>query len=83
MDFRNDTVGKVIRMLRKRKGMTQEVLSGLANIARSHLGMIETGKKKANFETIWRIAIALGMTPSDLVRLIEESDEAAKNEPRR
>lgn len=83
MDFRNDSVGKVIRTLRKRKGMTQEVLSGLANIARSHLGMIETGKKKANFETIWRIAVALGMTPSDLVRLIEESDEGAKDESRR
>ena len=83
MDFRNDSVGKAIRTLRKRKGMTQEVLSGLANIARSHLGMIETGKKKANFETIWRIAIAFGMTPSDLVRLIEESDEAAKDDLRR
>ena len=83
MDFQNDSVGKVIRTLRKRKGMTQEVLSGLANIARSHLGMIETGKKKANFETIWRIAIALGMTPSDLVRLIEGSDETANNELRR
>lgn len=75
MDFRNESVGKVIRTLRKKKGMTQEVLSGLANIARSHLGMIETGKKKANFETIWRIAIAFGMTPSDLVRLIEENAE--------
>jgi transcriptional regulator with XRE-family HTH domain len=81
MDFRTETVGKVIRTLRKKKGMTQEVLSGLASIARSHLGMIETGKKQANFETIWRLAAALGMAPSELVRLIEESEEEPNSEP--
>lgn len=72
MQFDNKTVGTVIREKRIQKGMTQELLSGLAGIARTHLTMIENGTKQPNFETLWRIAIALGMKPSELVAAIEE-----------
>ena len=72
MSFNNRAVGVVVRTLRKQKGLSQEVLSGLAGIARTHLSMIETGSKQANFETIWRIALALDMRPSEFVRLIED-----------
>ncbi len=34
--------------------------------------MIETGAKQANFETIWKIAQALDMRPSELVERIEK-----------
>lgn len=63
--------GKVIRELRKKRGITQEVLSGFACISRSHLAMIENGTKNPNVDTLWRIAEALGMTLSDLLVLIE------------
>ena len=68
-------LGKVIREERTRLNMSQEVLSGLAGIARSHLSMIETGDKQANLCTVWRIAQALGMRPSELVRRMEELSE--------
>lgn len=71
MQFNTQTVGEVIRELRIQKGMTQELLSGLAGIARSHLSMIESGSKQPNFETIWKIAIALNLKPSELVAAIE------------
>ena len=71
MQFDNQAVGTVICRYRKDKGMTQELLSGLAGIARSHLSMIERGTKQPNFETIWRIAEALGISPSELVAEIE------------
>ena len=71
MQFDNLAVGTVIRRHRKEKAMTQELLSGLAGIARSHLSMIESGVKQANFETLWKIADALGMLPSELVAEIE------------
>ena len=74
MQFNPGTAGSVIRRLRTQKHMTQELLSGLAGIARSHLSMIETGAKQANFETIWRIALALDMKPSQLVAQIEEEE---------
>ncbi len=72
MDFNHEKVGKVIRRLRLQKGITQEVLSGFAGIARTHLTMIEQGTKQPNFETIWRIANALEIKPSELVAEIEK-----------
>lgn len=79
MQFDNSAVGKTIRVLRKEKGLSQDVLSGLAGIARTHLTMIENGSKQANFETLWRLATALGMRPSELVAQIERRIEASEN----
>ena len=62
---------KVIRKLRREKGITQETLSGLSGIARRHLAMIETGAKTANVEMLWKIAEALGMPLSRLIEKIE------------
>ena len=61
--------------LRKEKGISQDVLSGFAGIARTHLTMIENGTKQANFETLWKIALALDIRPSELVARIEEEIE--------
>jgi len=71
VQFDNEEIGKVIRALRKEKGLSQDILSGLAGIARTHLTMIENGTKQPNFETLWRIAQALEMRPSELVQKIE------------
>ena len=75
MQFDNFAVGKAIRDLRKEKGISQDVLSGFAGIARTHLTMIENGTKQANFETLWKIALALDIQPSELVARIEEEIE--------
>ncbi len=66
-------VGKVNADIRQKKGLTQEVMSGLANIGRTHLSAIERGERKPTLETIWRIAQALDMQPSELVRKIEQT----------
>lgn len=76
MQFDKNAVGQTIRSLRKEKKLSQDVLSGLAGIARSHLSMIENGSKQANFETIWRIALALNMRPSELVKRMEQELES-------
>lgn len=73
MEFDKRAAGLVIRELRMKKELSQDVLSGLAGIARSHLSMIETGTKQPNFETVWKLALALNMKPSELVRKIEEN----------
>ena len=72
MEYDKISVGNTIKYLRKKKKMSQEVLSGLADIGRSHLAMIESGSKQANFETIWKIAHGLGIKPSALVAEIED-----------
>lgn len=78
MQFDKTAIGQAIRNLRKEKELSQDVLSGLAGIARTHLSMIENGSKQANFETIWRIAAALDMRPSELVRKIEQEIERSE-----
>ena len=76
MQYRSELVGQTIRELRTAKGLSQEVLSGLAGMARTHLIMIENGTKHANFETLWKIALALEMRPSELVARIEAQGES-------
>ena len=71
VQFDHNAVARTIRALRTERGLSQEVLSGLAGIARTHLTMIENGTKHANFETLWKIACALDLRPSELVERIE------------
>ncbi len=72
LEFDKQAVGQAIRRLRKERGLSQEVVSSFASLARSHLAMIENGDKQPNFETIWRLANAFGLYPHELVKLIEE-----------
>lgn len=72
MEYDARITGRIIGRLRTERGMTQEVLSGLAGVARSHLTMIENGSKNANTDTLWRIANALGLRLSRLMQLVEE-----------
>ena len=72
MNYDYRVVGQIIGRIRVQREMSQEVLSGLAGVARSHLAMIESGSKNANVETFWRIASALDMRMSELMRLVED-----------
>ena len=65
-------VGEVIAEFRKKKGISQEVISGLADIGRTHLSAIERGERKPTLETLYRISNALGVKMSDIVIAIEE-----------
>ena len=76
MKYDASIIGRIIRQIRTSKGMSQEVLSGFAIIARSHLAMIEAGNKTANVETLWKIAQALEMPLSELIRMAEQCNQA-------
>ena len=65
-------VGKTILFFREQKGITQEVLSGLADIGRSHLSAIERGERKPTLETLYRICNALEIKMSAFVLKLEE-----------
>jgi transcriptional regulator with XRE-family HTH domain len=69
-------VGKAIQEYRERKGISQEVLSGLADIGRTHLSAIERGERRPTLETFFRISQALEIRASDLLRAIEEALQA-------
>ncbi|MBR6530091.1 MAG: helix-turn-helix transcriptional regulator [Clostridia bacterium] len=65
-------VGKTIAFFRQEKRMSQEVLSGLADIGRSHLSAIERGERKPTLETLYRIACALNLNMSDIILKLEK-----------
>lgn len=64
-------VGKVIQQVRDDKGLSQEVVSGLADIGRTHLSAIERGARKPTMETFFRLADAMDIKPSALMAKIE------------
>ena len=64
-------VGKVIQEYRESKGLSQEVVSGLADIGRTHLSAIERGIRKPTMETFFRICDAMNIKPSELIKIIE------------
>ena len=64
-------VGDVISEYRKKKRLSQEVLSGLADIGRTHLSAIERGERKPTLETFYRICCAMDVRMSDVISEIE------------
>ena len=72
-------VGRVIAENRIKKNMSQEVLSGLSAIGRTHLSAIERGVRKPTLETLYKISQALGVRMSELVDEIENRAERSKS----
>lgn len=69
-------VGKAIAHFRQQSGMSQEVLSGLAVIGRSHLSAIECGERKPTLETLYRICNALNVKMSTVIKYLENELES-------
>ena len=65
-------VGQVIQRFREKKKQSQELVSGLAGIGRTHLSAIERGERKPTLETFLKIADALEVKPSVLMAAIED-----------
>ena len=65
-------VGSVLAEYRKSKGISQEVLSGLADIGRTHLSAIERGERKPTLEPFYRICQAMDIPMSRVISTIEE-----------
>ena len=70
-----ELVGQVIQSKREQKKLSQEVVSGLAGIGRTHLSAIERGERKPTLETFFKIAEALNVRPSVLMAEIESELE--------
>ena len=70
-----EIVGRVIQRIREQQGKSQELISGLAGIGRTHLSAIERGQRKPTLETFYKIAEALGVRPSSLLAAIEEDQK--------
>lgn len=57
-----------LRMLRERRGMTQEELAAKAGVSRGYLARLETARQDPTLSTIEKLAKALRVKVADLVR---------------
>jgi len=60
-------LGKKIKLVRVEKDMSQSDLAQAANIDSSHVGKIERGQLNITVVTLFRLAVALGCSPSVLL----------------
>ncbi len=66
-------VGRVLTEYRERKGLTQDVLSGLAGLDRTHYSKLERGLRIPTLDTLFKIGQALDVPPHMILKSIEEA----------
>lgn len=67
-----ESLAQAIRELRARRRLSQEALAESAELSRNFVGLVERGEASPSFGNVVRIAAALGVSITDLVRLFEE-----------
>ncbi len=60
--------GNKVRKERMKLGLSQEDLAERAGVHRTYIGMIERAEKNATLESIEKIAKALGVNKSELLK---------------
>lgn len=64
--------GDVLRGVRKEKAVTQEALAHRGGYHRTYIGQLERGEKSPSLRTLFNLAEALDVSPTDLIRRVVE-----------
>ena len=70
--------GQALRQLRLERGMSQEELGFASGYHRTYISLLERGKKSPSLQTIFQLAKALNVEPSQMVERVQ-SGEAARS----
>jgi transcriptional regulator with XRE-family HTH domain len=73
-------LGERISRHRKKFGLAQDQLASLADVDRSHMSSIETGKTEPGVWTLMRIAAVLETTSGQLLRGLKSSPNKTASE---
>ncbi|WP_247894385.1 helix-turn-helix domain-containing protein [Azospirillum sp. B510] len=65
-------LGRHLRRLRTRQGLSLERLARLSGVSRAMLGQIELGRSAPTITVLWKIARALDVTLASLTRFTEQ-----------
>jgi len=61
-------VGKRLRVIREKTGLSQELLSEKAGYYRTYVGHIENGNHSPSVHTMWRLAKVMKVDLGDLLK---------------
>lgn len=64
--------GRVLRQIRTERSYSQEELGFKSGYHRTYIGLLERGEKSPSLRTLFNLAATLKVTPSVLVRKIEQ-----------
>lgn len=64
-------VGAILQEARRKKGLTQEELADKADFHRTYIGFMEQGVYSPNLYSLTKIAKALGIKLSDLLKKLD------------
>jgi transcriptional regulator with XRE-family HTH domain len=68
---REEAFGKVLKEIRQEHSLSQEELGFESGYHRTYISLLERGRKSASLNTIFQLATALGVSPSDVLRRTE------------
>jgi len=67
----SEAFGLILRQARQDKGLTQEKLAELGGLHRTYISLLERGQRTPTLDVLFRLAQALGVSASDLVKELE------------
>jgi transcriptional regulator with XRE-family HTH domain len=67
----NIAFGIVLRELRLKSGLSQESLGFASDLQRNYISLMELGRNQPTITTIFKLSIALGIKPSELIKMVE------------
>ena len=60
--------GNILRKIRVEKNLSQEKLAEYCDISRTYISLLERGLRQPTISSLFKIADALDISPSELVR---------------
>ncbi|MNO51202.1 Transcriptional regulator ClgR [compost metagenome] len=74
-------IGKTVKAIRIKQGLSQEDLAHECNVDRSYISMIEVGRNEPSVTKIFDLCKGLKIKPSDFFKVVEvEYEKARENE---
>jgi transcriptional regulator with XRE-family HTH domain len=64
--------GRILRQVRTERSLSQEELGFKSGYHRTYIGLLERGEKSPSLRTLFNLAATLKVSPSALVRRIEQ-----------
>jgi transcriptional regulator with XRE-family HTH domain len=63
-----------LRKLRLEKGLSQEELAHKSGLHRTYVGSVERGERNISLKNIEKLAIALGISPTELLVEVDDNE---------